>query len=152
MAILVSRFGRIMASGGGSSALGDAVAKPRDNRQKDLLRPGLEDIIDLGHALVRLAHEIDWQFLDGRFSSVCAPGPGQAWPADAAGGRAVHPQAHAQPVGPGFVRALAGEPVLPVLLWRIELLPRAAVRALVIDPPEPVEGGASDWARRSWWR
>ena len=66
-----------MAWGGGSSALGDAVAKPRDNRQKDLLRPGLEDIIDLGHLLVRLAREIDWQFLDGRFSSVCTAGPGQ---------------------------------------------------------------------------
>jgi IS5 family transposase len=66
-----------MAWGGGSSALGDAVAKPRDNRQKDLLRPGLEDIIDLGHPLVRLAREIDWQFLDGRFSSVCTAGEGR---------------------------------------------------------------------------
>jgi len=53
------------------------MAKPRDNRQQDLLRPALEDIIDLGHPLVRLAHEIDWQFLDGRFSSVCTSGPGQ---------------------------------------------------------------------------
>jgi hypothetical protein len=26
------------------------MAKPRDNRQKDLLRPALEDIIDLGVA------------------------------------------------------------------------------------------------------
>jgi transposase, IS5 family len=66
-----------MAWGGGSSALGDAVAKPRDDRQRDLLRPGLEDIIDLGHALVRLAREIDWQFLDGRFSSVCTPREGR---------------------------------------------------------------------------
>jgi IS5 family transposase len=53
------------------------VAKPRDNRQKDLLRPGLEDIIDLGHPLVRLAREIDWGFLDGRFSSVCTAGDGR---------------------------------------------------------------------------
>jgi hypothetical protein len=53
------------------------MAKPRDDRQKDLLRPALEDIIDLGHSLVRLAREIDWQFLDGRFASVCAPGAGQ---------------------------------------------------------------------------
>ena len=56
---------------------GDAMAKPRDDRQRDLLRPALEDIIDLGHPLVRLAREIDWGFLDQRFSSVCAPGPGQ---------------------------------------------------------------------------
>jgi hypothetical protein len=34
------------------------MAKPRDDRQKDLLRPALEDIIDLGHPLVRLAREI----------------------------------------------------------------------------------------------
>ena len=52
------------------------MAKPRDDRQKDLLRPALEDIIDLGHPLVRLAREIDWTFLDKRFSSVCAPGAG----------------------------------------------------------------------------
>jgi len=77
IAIWDSRFGRFVRWGGGSSALGDAVAKPRDDRQKDLLRPALEEIIDLGHALVRLAREIDWGFLDGRFSSVCTPGPGQ---------------------------------------------------------------------------
>ena len=54
------------------------MAKPRDDRQKDLLRPALEDIIDLGHPLVlQLAREIDWGFLDSRFASVCAPGAGQ---------------------------------------------------------------------------
>jgi len=53
------------------------MAKPRDDRQKDLLRPALAAIIDLGHPLVRLAGEIDWGFLDGRFASVCAAGPGQ---------------------------------------------------------------------------
>ena len=53
------------------------MARPRDDRQKDLLRPALEEIIDLGHPLVRLAREIDWGFLDLRFASVCAPGPGQ---------------------------------------------------------------------------
>ena len=53
------------------------MARPRDDRQKDLLRPALEEIIDLDHALVRLAREIDWGFLDRRFASVCAPGPGQ---------------------------------------------------------------------------
>jgi hypothetical protein len=45
-----------------SSAWGDAVARPRDDRQKNLLRPALEEVIDLGHALVRLAREIDWGF------------------------------------------------------------------------------------------
>ena len=53
------------------------MAKPRDDRQKDLLRPALEAIIDLGHPLVRLAREIDWRFLDKRFASVCTAGAGQ---------------------------------------------------------------------------
>jgi IS5 family transposase len=53
------------------------MAKPRDDRQKDLLRPALEEIIDLGHPLVRLAREIDWGFLDRRFAGVCTPGAGQ---------------------------------------------------------------------------
>jgi IS5 family transposase len=53
------------------------MGRPRDDRQKDLLRPALDQIIDMGHPLARLAGEIDWGFLDGRFSSVCAPGPGQ---------------------------------------------------------------------------
>jgi transposase, IS5 family len=50
---------------------------PRDDRQADLFRPPLEQIIDLRHPLVRLSAEIDWQFLAGRFSSVCRAGPGQ---------------------------------------------------------------------------
>src|SRR5215472_7188432 len=85
-------------------------------------------------------------------------GSGPARPADPAGGGAVHPQTHAQSVGRGAVRALAGEPVLPILLWRAELLPQTAVPPLVTDalapaarrgaaggadPGEPV-GGAQD--------
>jgi transposase, IS5 family len=53
------------------------MSKPRDERQKDLLRPALDQIIDLGHPLARLARELDWGFLDGRFRSVCRAGPGQ---------------------------------------------------------------------------
>jgi IS5 family transposase len=87
------------------------MAKPRDDRQKDLLWPALEDIIDLGHPLVRLAREIDWGFLDSRFASVCTPGTGQP-PLPT---RLVA-EAHARPVGRGAVPALAGEPLLPILL------------------------------------
>jgi IS5 family transposase len=123
------------ASGGGASALRDAVAKPRDDRQKDLLRPGFEDIIDLGHRLVRLAREIDWQFprrpvfqrVHAGSSLGCRPG---WW-------RAVHPQAHAQPFGRGVVRALAGEFVLPILLRRIARPPRAHPPGGV--PPIPLK-------------
>jgi transposase, IS5 family len=53
------------------------MGRPRDERQKDLLQPALDQIIDLGHPLVRLSGKIDWGFLDSRFSSVCQPGPGQ---------------------------------------------------------------------------
>ena len=53
------------------------MSKPRDDRQKDLLLPALDQIIDMGHLLVRLAALIDWKFLDDRFGSVCQTGPGQ---------------------------------------------------------------------------
>ncbi len=53
------------------------MSKPRDNRHLDLFRPALDEIINLGHPLARLAEEIDWDFLDRRFASVCAAGPGQ---------------------------------------------------------------------------
>jgi len=53
------------------------VSQPRDDRQDDLFGPSLEKIINLRHPLVRLAAEIDWDFLAGRFGSVCRVGPGQ---------------------------------------------------------------------------
>src|SRR6478735_2334278 len=53
------------------------MSQPRDDRQDDLFHPSLEKIINLRHPLVRLAAEIDWDFLAGRFSSVCRLGPGQ---------------------------------------------------------------------------
>ena len=53
------------------------MSQPRDNRQDDLFRPSLEKIINLRHPLVRLAAEIDWDFLARRFSSACRLGPGQ---------------------------------------------------------------------------
>ena len=53
------------------------MGRPRDERQKDLLQPALDQIIDMKHPLVLLAGEIDWGFLDSRFRTVCLPGPGQ---------------------------------------------------------------------------
>ena len=44
------------------------MARPWGDRQKDLLCPALDQIIDLGHPLVQLADAIDWRFLDGRDS------------------------------------------------------------------------------------
>ena len=53
------------------------MSQPRDDRQDDLFGPSLEKIINLRHPLVRLAAEMDWDFLAGRFGSVCRVGPGQ---------------------------------------------------------------------------
>jgi hypothetical protein len=39
------------------------MSEPRDDRQKDLLLPALDLIIDMGHPLVRLATLIDWNIL-----------------------------------------------------------------------------------------
>ena len=53
------------------------MSKPRDDRQNDLFRPQLDQIINLRHPLVRLAQEIDWEFLARRFGAMCSAGPGQ---------------------------------------------------------------------------
>ena len=53
------------------------MSRPRDERQKDLFRPSLETIIDLGHPLAKLAERIDWGFLEARWAAVYEAGPGQ---------------------------------------------------------------------------
>ena len=53
------------------------MSKPRDERQKDLFRPALDQIINMDHPLVRLAGGIDWEFLEQRFAAVCEAGAGQ---------------------------------------------------------------------------
>jgi IS5 family transposase len=46
------------------------MSQPRDDRQKDLFRPALEQIINTGHPLVRLGQQIDWGFLERRLGEV----------------------------------------------------------------------------------
>jgi IS5 family transposase len=53
--------------------------RPRERRetgQQDLLRSRLDQIIDVKHALAKLARTIDWGFLEGRFGTVYKDGPG----------------------------------------------------------------------------
>ncbi len=53
--------------------------KPRERRetgQRDLFRPRLDQIIDMMHALVRLAQRIDWAHLEREFGAIYADGPG----------------------------------------------------------------------------
>jgi transposase, IS5 family len=49
----------------------------RDTGQTDLFRARLDQILDLNHPLVKLAHTIDWGFLEERFGAVYSDGPGQ---------------------------------------------------------------------------
>jgi IS5 family transposase len=54
--------------------------RPRERREtgkQDLFRSRLDQIIDLGHALARLARAIDWSFLEQTFGAVYSDGPGQ---------------------------------------------------------------------------
>ena len=46
--------------------------RPRERREtdeQDLFRSRLDQIIDLNHALVKLARAIDWRFLEERLGS-----------------------------------------------------------------------------------
>ncbi len=54
--------------------------KPRECREtgdQDLFRSRLDQIIDMGHALVKLAQTVDWRFLEERFEAAYSDGPGQ---------------------------------------------------------------------------
>jgi IS5 family transposase len=46
--------------------------RPRERResgQNDLFRARLDQIVDLGHPLAKLAQAIDWRFLEARFGA-----------------------------------------------------------------------------------
>jgi transposase, IS5 family len=54
--------------------------RPRERRQtgqNDLFKSRLDQIVDMSHALVKLAEAIDWGFLETSFGSVYSDGPGQ---------------------------------------------------------------------------
>jgi transposase, IS5 family len=48
-----------------------------DSGQNDLFKARLDQIVDLGHPLARLAATIDWRFLEERFGAVYSDKPGQ---------------------------------------------------------------------------
>ena len=48
----------------------------RETNEQDLFRSRLDQIIDLQHALVRLARSIDWRFLEEKFGAVYTDKPG----------------------------------------------------------------------------
>src|SRR5712672_701163 len=54
--------------------------RPRERREtgeQDLFRSRLDQIIDMKHALVKLARSIDWRFFEEKFGTVYQEGPGQ---------------------------------------------------------------------------
>src|ERR1700741_3234422 len=54
--------------------------RPRERREsgeQDLFRSRLDQIIDLEHALAKLARTIDWRFLEEKFGAVYQDGPGR---------------------------------------------------------------------------
>ena len=56
------------------------LMKPRERResgQNDMFKARLDQILDLNHALAKLARRIDWTFLETSFGAVYADGPGQ---------------------------------------------------------------------------
>ncbi len=51
--------------------------EPRDSGQHDLLRSRLDQIIDTGHALAKLARTIDWNFISQQLGTVYTDQPGR---------------------------------------------------------------------------
>jgi len=59
---------------------GGFAMRPRERREtseQDLFRSRLDQIIDIKHALVKLARTIDWRFLEETFGAVYTDKPGQ---------------------------------------------------------------------------
>ena len=55
--------------------------RPRERREtseQDLFRSRLDQIIDMNHALVKLARTIDWRFLEAKFGAVYTDKIGRA--------------------------------------------------------------------------
>jgi len=50
---------------------------PQRDRQEDLFRSELSQIIDLRHPLVRLAGTVDWDRLDALFGAIYCPDQGR---------------------------------------------------------------------------
>jgi IS5 family transposase len=54
--------------------------RPRERREsgdQDLFRSRLDQVINIDHALVKLARTIDWRFLEEQFGAVYADGSGR---------------------------------------------------------------------------
>ena len=91
--------------------------RPKERREageQDLFRPRLDQIIDLDHALVRLARAIDWRFLEQKLGTVYTDESGRPpLPTRLMAGLSILKYSYDLSDG-----ALCREPILPMLLRR----------------------------------
>src|SRR5665811_2291801 len=113
----------------------------RETSEQDLFRSRLDQIIDLQHALVRLARAIDWRFLEEKFGAVYTDKPGHPPLATRLmAGLAI--LKHMQDLSDeALCEHWLEEPVLPVLLRRRVFPAPAGVRPLLTDALAPAHGG-----------
>src|SRR6266404_6253589 len=83
--------------------------RPRERREtgeEDLFRARLDQIIDMSHALAKLAGAVDWRFLEARFGEVYSDGPGMPpLPTRLMAGLGATPLSPTQHVFPVYKRA-----------------------------------------------
>ena len=117
--------------------------KPRERREtgeQDLFRSRLDQIIDMKHALVKLARAIDWRFLEERFGAVYTDGPGRPpLPTRLMAGLAIlkHTYDLSDEV---LCERWVENPYFQYLLRRGVLPARAALRPLLADALAPAHG------------
>ena len=71
----------------------------RESGQNDLFRARLDQIVDLGHPLAKLARAVDWRFLEDQFGAMYSDKVRPSAAVDPADGGVGDPQVDARPVG-----------------------------------------------------
>ena len=102
----------------------------QESGQNDLFRAWLDQIVDVGHPLVKLGKAIDWRFLEDRFGAACSARAGHPpLPTRLMAGLAIVKSMH--DLSDEDLCALDREPVLSAVLRRGVLPAQDAVRPLV---------------------
>src|SRR5580692_5467042 len=101
----------------------------RESGQNDLFRARLDQIVDVGHPLVKLGKAIDWRFLEDRFGAAYSDRAGHPpLPTRLMAGLAILKSVH--DLSDEDLCALDREPVLSAVLRRGVLPAQDAVRPL----------------------
>ena len=110
--------------------------RPRERREsgeQDLFRARLDQIIDMDHALVKLAGAIDWRFLEQKLGAVYTDRAGRPpLPTRLMAGLAILKHTYDLSDERAW-RGVDREPVLSIFLWRGVLSTPAATRPLLDD-------------------